>query len=203
VIAAHATKAVFSGQGAVSSIESLSGCPWWNGRSTSQTLDRKTASYLDALERIHAQANHLMFVDPYLDPSEQQYQEFFRILAPLALRNPKPRVELHRKSFIAAGSGGRSVLTVPEWQVRFAPLHAQLSAHGLSALVYIWGDFHDRYLLSDIVGLTIPHGFDVSTRPDDFTSWARLGRADREHWTLQYDEANGGNRFRGKFSIGV
>jgi hypothetical protein len=32
---------------------------------------------------------------------------------------------------------------------------------GLQAEVFIWDDFHDRYLITDIIGINLPYGFDT------------------------------------------
>ena len=40
-----------------------------------------------------------------------------------------------------------------------------LRAAGLSAVVFIWDDFHDRYLISNLVGISLPNGFDTTTAP--------------------------------------
>ena len=201
ITSAHATKSRFR-QLEVASIEDLTGCPWWRGRSSSLTLDRKTTDYLKCLERLSSHARHLMFIDPFLDPSQTQYREFHRLLSPLAGRTPSPLIELHRKCYVDDG-GRRSVLTTKEWQAQFQPLSQQLSLIGLKATVFLWSDFHDRFLISNLVGISVPHGFDVSTRPNDLTPWTRLGKLDRARWQLEFDEAGAGLRLIGKFEIGA
>ena len=61
VIAAHATKQAFP-SGEVASIEKLTGTVWWQNRSPSLTLDRKTPEYLRVLRRVFMQANSVMFI---------------------------------------------------------------------------------------------------------------------------------------------
>jgi hypothetical protein len=57
----------------------LTGTTWWQGRSPSVTIDRKTADYLRVLQRVLMQANSLMFIDPNLDPSGHNYREFWQL----------------------------------------------------------------------------------------------------------------------------
>ena len=63
IIAGHATKQDFP-DSEVASIESLTSVLWWQRRSPSITLDRKTVSYLSLLRRVLLQANSLMFDRP-------------------------------------------------------------------------------------------------------------------------------------------
>jgi hypothetical protein len=95
IIAAHTTKQNVLAD-SVASIEKLTGTTWWQARSSTKTVERKTVEYLKILDRILSQANSLMFIDPNLDPSSFNYRDFHKLLAPLASRAIKPRVEIHR-----------------------------------------------------------------------------------------------------------
>lgn len=199
IISAQATKqsVLFNANQQVASIEKLTASNWWQARSPSATLDRKTISYLSVLQRILAQANSLMFIDPYLDPFAPGYREFHQLLAPLAQRNPKPAIELHRT--FSKGHEQAPLPTEAFWKQRFAGLGAQLVAIGLSAEVFIWSEFHDRHLIADVIGITASAGFDVTNRPDDMTTWSRMGRNSKDAVQRQFDPAN---RPIWRFSIG-
>lgn len=191
IIAAHTTKqdAAFTTQQQVISIERLTAATWWRqqGRSPSIMLDRKTPDYLAALQRTLAQANSLMFIDPYLDPSTSGYGQFNQLLAPLAQRNPKPKIELHRSFNKGLPQG-----TLPDkafWEKAFAGLSAQIKAQGLTAEVFIWSDFHDRHLVTDIIGVTAAAGFDVTAKPNDMTTWSRMGRDSKDTIQRLFDPA--------------
>ena len=201
-IAAHATKdAVFKGQNQVASIERLAATPWWQARSSSATFDRKTLSYLAALERTLAHANSLMFIDPYLNPSGPRYREFHRLLSPLAGRNPKPKIELHRSFNKGVDQGITPNLAY--WQQAFAGLGQQLTQHGLQAEVFIWSDFHDRHLIADVIGITAAAGFDVSNTQNDLTTWSRMGRESKDSIQRQFDPASRPASLISRFNIGV
>lgn len=64
-----------------------------------------------------------------------------------------------------------------------------LRAAELQAEVFIWSDFHDRYLISNLVGISLQNGFDVSPAPDDYTTWSRLGRDNRDAIQREFDPA--------------
>lgn len=197
IIAAHSTKQAFN-QSEVASIERLTATPWWQGRSPTISVDRKTADYLRLLSRVLVQANSFMLIDPYLDPSSPGYGQLHQLLAPLAGRNPKPKIELHR-SF---NKGLPQQLTPDEayWKAAFAGFGAQLKAYGLIAEVFIWSEFHDRFMISDVIGINASAGFDVTNRPNDIAVWSRLGRKTKDDVQKQFDPA--ANKPKWRFVIG-
>lgn len=200
IIAAHNTKQQF-GQGEVASIERLTGTPWWQQRSPSVTVDRKTADYQRVLGRVLTHANSLMFIDPNLDPSSHNYQQFGQLLVGLAGRIVKPRIEIHR-SFCKGDGPARTFPTREDWSQSFAPLGQQLAAAGLCAEVFCWEDFHIRLLITDVIGVNVEAGFDVTARPQDLTIWTRLGRDDKDHWQRWCDPASRTTALKWRFAIG-
>jgi hypothetical protein len=199
VIASHITKLNFT-QGEVASIEKLTGAPWWQSRSTSASIDRKTAEYKKLLHRILMQSNSLMFVDPNLDPASHNYREFFQLFTPLAERQIKPLIEIHRS--ICKGDGkARTFPTEMDWKNNFATLGAEFKCLGLSAEIFLWDDFHIRLLITDLVGVNLEAGFDVTAKPNDRTAWARLGRQDKDNWQKEFDPATREPKCR--FTIGL
>jgi hypothetical protein len=200
VIAGHQTKEAFGGTAGVASIEKLPGTNWWQGRSPSTTVDRKTAEYLRVLRRVLAQANSLMFIDPNLDPSAINYREFHLLLGPVAQRGVKPRIEIHR-SFCRGDGPGRTFPKEVEWRASFVQLHAALQNLNLAAEVFCWEDFHERYLIADVVGISVPAGFDVTAQPNNFSTWGRLGREDKDKIQRLFDPAARGAALKWRFSI--
>lgn len=202
IITSHNTKQGFQ-QGEVASIEKLTGTPWWQARSSSVTVDRKTADYQRVLHRVLMQARSLMFIDPNLDPSSYNYREFGQLLASAAGRAIKPHIEIHRSFCKGDGPTRKLLKTASECQPLFAPLHQSLESIGLSAEVFGWDDFHIRLLISDLVGVNLEAGFDATTRLDDRTIWTRLGRADKDDWQRQFDPAARAANLKWRFVIGA
>jgi hypothetical protein len=200
-IAAHATKQQFA-QGEVASIEKLTGTTWWQHRSPSVTVERKTDSYLKVLKRALMQANSLMFIDPNLDPSSRNYREFHLILVPLAQRGIKPRIEIHR-SFCKGDGPARTFPTQSDWKAGFAALGNTLQSQGLTTEIFFWDDFHERYLITDIIGVSVPAGFDITSKQDDWSTWGRLGREDKDTIQRLFDPAARSGSLKWRFSIGV
>ena len=74
---------------------------------------------------------------------------------------------------------------------KFGPALLQSS---LEVKVFAWDDFHDRYLISDLVGIQMSNGFDTSTGPLK-TIWSRIGRTDREDVERDFDANIQGKRY--------
>ncbi len=201
IIAADQTKQQFRDETLVTSIEKLSGCAWWQARSCSVLLERRTETFLGALHRILECANSLMFIDPNLDPSSHNYREFSRLLTPVAERRPAPLIELHR-SFCLGDGPGRKLPNEVEWRQRFEPLSNTLKSVGLSAEVFLWQDFHARYLITDLIGLVAEAGFDV-TGAHEMTTWARLGQIHRDHIQRQFAPETRPDDLKFRFGIGA
>jgi len=60
---------------------------------------------------------------------------------------------------------------------------------GLTAYVFCWDDFHDRYLIADVVGIMVPGGFDITGKQNDWSTWGRLGRDDKDKIQRLFDPA--------------
>lgn len=204
VIAGHNTKQSFT-QSEVASIEKLTGTTWWQSRSPSATVDRKTTEYLNVLHRVLLQANSLMFIDPNLDPSSYNYREFIQLLAPLAPlagRRVKPRIEIHR-SFCKGDGPARTFPREADWKAAYGSFSDALVAMSLTAEVFFWDDFHERYLISDVIGISVPAGFDVTTKPGEWSTWGRLGRDDKDTIQRIFDPAARAANLKWRFTIGV
>lgn len=201
IIAAHVT-AMSTKVDNMASIEKVMGANWWQARSCSKDLKRSVSDYLSALKPVLLHANSLMFIDPNLDPDKLNYKNFANLLRPIQSREIKPIIEIHRS--IALGDGvSREFLKAEDWQQRFRPLNDNLAAMGLKATVLFWNDFHDRFLVSDLIGLSLSSGFDTTSDPNSEACWSRLGRHQREARQRRFDPAVRSDLFKFKFEIGL
>jgi hypothetical protein len=196
IIAAHITKQDFAAD-TVTSIERITGTNWWQARSPSINVDRKTTEYLRHLQRIFMQANSLMFIDPNLDPSSDNYRDFDKLLAPLVQRAPKPRVELHR-SFCKGDGPARTFPTEADWKRAFAAL----GSLGIAVEIFLWDDFHDRFLIADIVGINLSAGFDVTGQSNAWSTWGRLGQDHKDEIQRLFDPAVRADKLKWRFVLG-
>lgn len=201
VIAADATAVPHAGNATVSSVNRLESAPWWAARSPSLRVPRTLKGYQVALASVLRHANSLIFIDPYIDPSDHhQYGDLIKVLASLKARSVKPLIEIHRTAWYDGGNDKRP--QVPEVVAALQPsIQAVAKSAGISVEVFLWDDFHDRYLITDLIGISLPHGFGTTKAPDEKTTWTRLGRDDRDSVQREFDPARRQPRHR--FTVGA
>jgi hypothetical protein len=184
----------------VASISRLARAPWWCDRGTSVRVQRKIDEYIHNLSLVFSCSNHLMFIDPYLDPTQSNYEDFKQLIQIALQRRPLPLIEIHRS--IKDGNGRHAqVLDPTEWEVRFREELAPVLARGGHVEVFLWDELHDRYLISNVVGISLPYGFDTSRRQGDVTTWGRLSRVDRDDVMREFDSASHRHKLQGRFRI--
>jgi hypothetical protein len=144
-----------------------------------------------------------MFIDPHLDPSRDGYAEFHQLLAAAYTREVKPRFELHRSLPYEGNGRDRRQFSFPETKELFRPLSDKLKKAKLKAEVFIWDDFHDRYLITDLIGISVPYGFDISTRDsNELTTWTRLSSQNRDDIQKEFTPNAHRHRLVFQFDIG-
>lgn len=183
-------------------VEELHESSWWNGRKSSVRLGRTAVDYLQHLDLILRWSKSVMIIDPHLDPSRRNYAEFYQILEVARRQKLAPVIELHRVCYDGSGPN-RKVLTRQDFDERFGELACRLQRAGLCAEVSVWDDFHDRYLISNLIGISMPNGFDVSRDSNDRTTWTRLSSPDRDDIQREFDPAARRHQLRFRFSIGT
>jgi hypothetical protein len=180
--------AVDNGQDpAVTSIERLNRTTWWVERSPAAEISRTTKDYVETLRPILRQARLLMFIDPYVDPLAENYKEFPQLLFAAGTQDYKPRIEIHRASWRKDAAGKKVPQGLGAWKADFTEWDKQLEAAGIAGDVFIWPDVHDRYLVTDIISISVPNGFDIATKAHAPTRWSRLMQLDQERLQKEYD----------------
>ncbi len=200
IVATRTVADRFSSQPLVASIDQLPITAWWAGRSPSVRLRRSRAHYKENLHLVLECANSIMFIDPHIDPSLNRYSDLVSLIGSLAGRNPVPLIEIHRVCYVGSGPN-RSIVVAADWKRRFRIIEASLVSAGLSVEVFVWDDFHDRYLISDLIGISIPYGFDTTTDPTDITTWTRLGRQERDDIQKEFHPASNRHALRHQFRV--
>ncbi|MGE0825348.1 MAG: hypothetical protein AB7G75_32350 [Candidatus Binatia bacterium] len=204
IIASSAVAHEFRHETVVSPIEKLPSASWWQARSPSLRLYRATSHYLQHLRLVLRHANSLMFIDPHLDPVQPRYGEFVQLLQEIQRADIAPLIELHRVCYTGSGPQ-RKIVSPEEWEKQFREkLDVSLKSVGLTVEIFIWDDFHDRYLITDLVGISVPNGFDVERNSRrKMTTWTRLGRRDRDDVQREFDPAAKRHDLKGRFSVGL
>ena len=203
VIATESVKKAYAADPRVARIDRLSSARWWASRGPSVRLGRTAADYEKHLDLLLRFSNSLMFIDPHLDPGKRRYGHFGTLLQRAGNRVPAPRIEIHRARYKGSGSGRQPTEGDPKYfrRVFRDALARPLRAVGLAVEVFIWHDFHDRYLLSNLVGISLPNGFDVSGAARASTTWTRLGRRDRDDVQREFDPGAGRPGLLDRFDV--
>lgn len=182
-------------------IDRLGGAPCWARRSPSVRLTRQHSDYETQLRLVMNCAKSIMFVDPHLDPSQPRYDGVLPLMGLARDRQTKPLIEIHRVVYVGSGRS-RNIVQPEEWERRFREAWAHgLSVAGLKVEVFIWDDHHDRYLITDIIGIQMGNGFDTSADPKHITTWNRLGREARDDIQREFDPAANRHRLQHRFII--
>lgn len=161
---------------------------WWSPADSSLRLNRTIQDYKDALKLILRHAKSIMFIDPYIYPAQRNYADFVKLLKAAGKRppqSPPPLIEIHSKIRNIPGKTKEETHQIMKNNFRNG-FGRVLSQSNLKVEVFIWDDFHDRYLISDLVGIQMSNGFDTSTGPLK-TIWSRIGRTDREAVERDFD----------------
>lgn len=198
VIVTETVKAGYANEPLVSRIDRLSSAPWWAARSPSVPLQRTFADYQKHLDIVLRCSNSIMFIDPHLDPARRGYGHFSALLALSGGRKPVPKIEIHR---VCKVSGSKRTFPMSYFEQRFRnALVGPLCTAGLQAEVFVWDRFHDRFLISNLIGISLPNGFDTDSRYPS-TRWTRLGRPDRDDIQREFDPSSNRRKLYGRFCI--
>ncbi len=204
VIVTEPVKAAFPAESLAARIDKLASAPWWAARSPSVRLARNLEEYQKHLRPMLRCANSLMFIDPHLDPEKQGYRDFGQLVAAAGGRDPVPLIEIHRVCYEGSGRSRTFPMRgdLQYFETRFrSGLEASLRDASLRVEVFIWDDFHDRYLITNLIGISLPNGFDTTTDPRNITSWTRLDSKDRDDVQREFDPASSRHKLRQRFSI--
>ena len=201
IIVTEAVKRAYLREPLVARIDRLGSAQWWAARSPSVTLTRSLQDYQQHLDSILRCANSLMFIDPHINPTEPRYHSIGTLMQMAGNRTPAPSIEIHRVCRVGSGPERRI-----EDRAYFEPLFRDnlancLHAVGLQAKFFIRDNFHDRYLISNLVGISLPNGFDTTSDPNSVTRWTRLGRNDRDGVQREFDPASQRHTLRAHFMI--
>ena len=182
-------------------LEKMNQTAWWAERSASLTIKRRPQDYRSALALVLRHASLLIFIDAYIDPHAQNYGEFPQLLLAAGSNEYKPIIQIHRASWRKV-SGKIQVQPFAAWIADFDPWSEKLTRADMKTDVFIWEDMRDRYLVSDIISINLPYGFDIGSDGDPPTTWSRIGTKEIERLQLEYEPNCKVHRLVGSFSIG-
>lgn len=182
-------------------IDRLGSSLCWAGRSPSVRLARCHSDYEAELRLIMNSANSIMLIDPHLDPTQGRYRDVLSLLLLAQDRRPTPLIEIHRVTYVGSGPN-RQLINSGEWENRFRGAWGNdLSAAGLQVEIFLWDNHHDRYLITDLIGVEMGNGYDTTTNPNDITTWSRIARQDRDDIQREFDPACNRHALRHRFTV--
>jgi hypothetical protein len=189
------------GEPLITSIDQLTNSNWWKVRRETRgsiPVKRTTASYLEQMKPFLECANSLIFIDANLDPKRGSYREYYKVLEPLERRREKPLLEIHRT--IYERNPARQMVSVNDWKKRFcsSDLAGVINRLELDAKVFLWDKMHDRFLLTNILGVSVPNGFDIGGAP---TIWSTISRKCRDDLQREFDPNSHQHKLEGSFKI--
>lgn len=181
--------------------QKLASTPFWSSRTCSRRIPRTIVEYRKLLDVVLRHANWLAFIDPHFDPSDRKYRDFHQLLTPCAGRNPAPLLEIHRVAWMGDGRDRRERSADHERIFR-QHLEPQLRQAGVQAKIFLWDDFHDRFLASDLIGLSWSNGFDTNADAASSVTVARLSRSDRDDLQKEFSVNSPKHDLKHQFVIG-
>ena len=186
----------------VSCPEKLLSAPFWTTRACSCRISRSNVAYIELLSPLLRHANSIMFIDPHIDPSAKRYSDFWEIVtsAELRCRVPKATIEIHRVAWTGDSNDRRP--RVHEIKDAFKDcLEKLLSKAGITVEVFLWDDFHDRFIVSELLGMSWSNGFDTSKDPTASVTIARLSQSDRDGVQNEFSFNSNRHHLQGRFKI--
>ena len=110
----------------------------------------------------------------------------------------------HRDRYEREGGGQQAViLNKADAEKMFEPISAVLKKAGLRATVFFWDELHDRFLITDLLGINAPYGFDITRNVAlQDTVWTRLSLADRDSFQREFDRNSTMHTLQLKIEIG-
>jgi hypothetical protein len=182
-------------------IERLGSSTCWTCRSASVRLARSYGEYATQLHLIMKSANSVMLIDPHLDPTLPRYSDVLPLLLLAQSRHPEPLIEIHRVIYVGSGAN-RQLIDSAEWENRFrSAWRNDLLSAGLRIEIFIWDDHHDRYLITDLIGIEMANGYDTTKNLNDITTWCRISRKDRDDIQREFDPACNRHKLRHRFTV--
>jgi len=158
-------------------------CPAWDN-SHGMIVKRDAEEMAEAIKNMLACSRWVKFIDPYISPSRSDYrpslQAFLKILASERPVGPPDLIEIH------TGLHSATADFLKQKYLNIIP-------SGLQVTVYQWKtipneqELHNRYVLTDLGGVSFLHGLDTGRGGNNFDDVNRLSF---DQYTLRCKQYN-------------
>ena len=170
----------------------------WNDCRRTLSVNRTQKDYEHYLARILRYARRLVLIDPYLNP-EEKYLDTIEICSNMLgkrresqdrFSNCSIRIHAEDKGFKYEHGTSDVENYFDSWGEKLRPL---IEKYGHSFKVFLWksgsNSMHDRFILTDQCGISVPWGLDCPNKPkkDTDTDWGLLDEETRLKRWEQYD----------------
>ena len=164
----------------------------WNGRRRTLSVKKTLDDYKRYLTPVLRYARSLKLIDPWLNPLELRYYNTLeicsRILGHRVHSQPSPRIDIH----VAESKDNNQTIEdyFATWKQKLNPL---IGEYGHHFRIYLWGSgpnsesMHDRFILTDQCGISVPWGLDCLKRSNRSTDWSFLDEEVRLRRWGEYD----------------
>jgi hypothetical protein len=174
----------------------------WQARVRTMAVKRSEAAYRLVLIPILRYAKSVDLVDPFLAPDLRGSDPHFRpVRLALDLLGRRPSGPVEGRVRIHVGNPGRRLLAyqlaeiearLQEWEESIRPILRHGIGHRVT--VFLWDQgfdltrarAHDRFVLTDQCGISVPGGLDCYPSATDTTDWILLDEDIRRRRLDQY-----------------
>jgi hypothetical protein len=176
---------------------SLDSAQWESRRKRTLSLTRTAAAYRTALTPILRHARSLALIDPYLNTQQSRYFDTVTICSNMLGKTGndriKGRIDIHAEAKNQDPFNRTVADPLAAWEQKLRPL---ITTDGHRFRVFLWEShpdsesMHDRFILTDKCGISVPGGLDCRTHSHpNRTDWSFLDEDVRQlHWS-EYDPA--------------
>lgn len=202
IVVTSAVSAGYGDERLVAAIDRLDATSWWKSRCSSERVPRNCNAYALALRPLLDCANSIMFIDAHINPEEKRYRDFLSLILATRGRTPAPTIEVHRVCWFS--SKDRSDQRDEKgWRAVFSTWDEPLRSAGIGVEVFVWDNFHNRFVISDLVGIQTGNSFDTTTDPSDVDTWTRLDRRIRDEIQREFDPAAKQHTIKHRIKLGA
>jgi len=186
--------------------EALNSEPWLK-RSRTVIIRKKEEDYENILRPLLRHAKTLSLIDPYLSclPRFMKTVSLCVKLLGKRIQDVMPgRIHIHAGNPEKIPGNNEPVPNrLDTWERKLLPI---VSAYPHRVEVFLWNirigreDFHDRFVITDQCGISVPGGLDC--KPTTSTTWSLLDEDVRRYWLGFYDPLTSPYELLGRRSIG-
>lgn len=174
--------------------------PGWDARKRSKTLTKSESDFRTTLSPLLRHARVIRLIDPYLVPRTARFFATIKLVIELAGKRGygQPidcRIDIHAGDPSRYDDGDFAGESAQErlsaWQSALRAI--DISPHRVR--VFLWKNYnggeslHDRFIITDQIGITVPGGLDCRSYSANTTTWSVMEFEDQQFWATRFDPA--------------